>query len=142
MPNLARLGRDVAAKNWQHIARRAQQGWRWLIKPRDPINWAAVRAKPTMLALLPSTNAGRFAVLGGIVVLLLLVLPWYAKGHKDKNGAVTYPNAALVNPILAGIGATLLIYAAIRQAQTANSRHEAQTKADLQRRITESFSKA
>ena len=98
----------------------------------------------------PGTYAGRFAVLGGgIVILLLLVLPWYAKGHKDKNGVVTYPNAALVNPILAGIGATLLIYAAIRQAQTASrqariasDRHEAQTKADLQRRITESFSKA
>ena len=81
-------------------------------------------------------------MLVGIVVLLLLVLPWYAKGHKDKNGVVTYPNATLINPILAGIGATLLIYAAIRQAQTANSRHTAQTEADLQRRVTESFSKA
>jgi hypothetical protein len=82
------------------------------------------------------------AVLVGIVLLLLLVLPWYAKGHKDKNDVVTYPNAALVDPILAGLGAALLIYAAIRQAQTASNRHEAQTRADLQRRITESFSKA
>jgi uncharacterized protein YjbI with pentapeptide repeats len=108
---------------------------------RDPITWAALRAKLTTLPL-PSTNAGRLAVFGGIVLLLLLVLPWYAKGHKDEKGVVTYPNAALINPILAGLGAILLIYAAIRQAQTASSRHEAQTKADLQRRITESFSKA
>ena len=34
-------------------------------------------------------------VLAGIVLLLLLVLPWYAKGHKDEKGVVTYPNAAL-----------------------------------------------
>jgi uncharacterized protein YjbI with pentapeptide repeats len=89
------------------------------------------------------------AVLVGIVLLQLLVLPWYAKGHKDEKGVVTYPNAALVNPILGGFGALFLIYAAIRQAQTASQqariasdRHETQTKADLQRRITETFSKA
>ena len=40
-------------------------------------------------------------------------LSWYSKGHKDKNGVVTYPNAALVNPILCGLGALFLIYAAI-----------------------------
>ena len=119
------------------------QSWRrWLMERRDPITWTVLRARLTTLQLLPSGNAGRFAVLMGIVVLLLLVLPWYAKGHKDKNGVVTYPNAALINPVLAGIGATLLIYAAIRQAQTANNRHKAQTEADLQRRVTESFSKA
>jgi len=117
------------------------QDWLWLMAPRDQITLATLRAKITTLSL-PNTYAGRFAVLGGIILLLLLVLPWYAKGHKDKNGVVTYPNAALINPIIAGIGATLLIYAAIRQAQTAGSRHEAQTTSDLQRRITESFSKA
>jgi hypothetical protein len=25
--------------------------------------------------------------------LLILALPWYAKGHKDDTGVVTYPNA-------------------------------------------------
>ena len=134
-------GKTIWKNIWPIVLARSPQGWRWLMAPRDPITWAALRAKPTTLSL-PSTNAGRFAVLVGIVLLLLLVLPWYAKGHKDEKGVVTYPNAALINPILAGIGATLLIYAAIRQAQTANSRHEAQTEADLQRRITESFSKA
>jgi uncharacterized protein YjbI with pentapeptide repeats len=124
------------------VVARFRQSWRWLMERRDPITWTVLRARLTTLPLLPSRNAGRFAVLAGIVVLLLLVSPWYAKGHKDKNGVITYPNAALINPILAGLGAILLIYAAIRQAQTAGNRHEAQTKADLQRRITESFSKA
>jgi hypothetical protein len=121
----------------------ARQVWLWLTAPRAPTTWAALRIRLTTLPLLPNTYAGRLVVLVGIVLLLLLlVLPWYAKGHKDKNGVVTYPNAALVNPILAGLGAILLIYAAIRQAQIAASRHEAQTEADRQRRITESFSNA
>lgn len=102
------------------------------------IAWADLRVR---LIQLLSTYAGAGIVLL-LLLMLLLVLPWYAKGHKEENGVVTYPNAALVNPILAGIGATLLVYAAIRQAQTASSRHEAQTEADRQRRITESFSKA
>ena len=121
---------------------RCQQGRRWLAKQHDPITWTVLRGRLTTLSLLPSTNAGRCAVIAGAIVLLLLVLPWYAKGHKDKNGVVTYPNATFINPILAGIGATLLIYAAIRQAQTAGNRHEAQTETDRQRRITESFTKA
>jgi hypothetical protein len=108
---------------------------------RDPLTWAAVRAKVTPLPV-PSTNAGRFAVVGAVVLLLLLVLPWYGKGHKDDKGVITYPNAALVNPILGGFGALFLIYAAIRQARIASERHEAQTKADQQRRITDTFSKA
>ena len=39
-------------------------------------------------------------------------------------------------------GAALLAWAALRQAQTASERHQEQTNADRQRRITESFSKA
>lgn len=67
---------------------------------------------------------------------------WYASGEKDDKGVVTYPHASLINPILAGLGGLFLIYAAIRQAQVAADRHAAQTSADLQRRITETFSKA
>ena len=134
-------GKTIWKNIWPIVLARSPQGWRWLMAPRDPITWAALRAKLTTLSL-PSTNSGRLAVLVGIVLLLLLVLPWYAKGHKDEKGVVTYPNAAIINPIFAGLGAILLIYAAIRQAQTASNRHEAQTEADLQRRVTESFSKA
>ena len=142
MLSATRLAREAAAKLWPSLVAWSQQSWRWLVKQHDPITWTVLRARLTSLPLLPNSNAGRLAVLVGLVVLLLLVLPWYAKGHKDKNGVVTYPNATLINPILAGIGATLLIYAAIRQAQTASSRHAAQTDADRQQRVTESFSKA
>jgi uncharacterized protein YjbI with pentapeptide repeats len=65
-------------------------------------------------------------------------------------------NSDKVNPIVAAIGGTILVWAAIRQARTATRlaeiagrqaeiagrRHEEQTRADQQRRITESFNKA
>jgi hypothetical protein len=54
---------------------------------------------------------------------------WYAV-HSDK-----------VNPIAAGLGGAALISAAIWQARTATNRHHEQTRADMQRRLTESFSK-
>jgi hypothetical protein len=73
---------------------------------------------------------------------------WYSTEAVVK-GAISYPHAALVNPVAAGIGAALLIWAALRQAGIAARRHHAQTEADRaqieadrQRRITESFSKA
>jgi hypothetical protein len=66
---------------------------------------------------------------------------WYS-AEAVVNGAISYPHAALVNPVAAGIGAALLIWAALRQAAIAARRHHAQTEADRQRRITESFSKA
>jgi hypothetical protein len=123
------------------LAPRIEQGRHWLIAPREPLTWAALRSKLTTLKL-PSTYAGRLAVLGVIVLLLLPVLSWYARPQPGENGAVTYPHASLINPILGGLGAIFLIYAAIQQAQIAANRHAAQTNADLQRRITETFSKA
>ncbi len=51
-------------------------------------------------------------------------------------------NVTSVTPIGAAIGAAVVASAALRQAKTARLRHEEQTKADLQRRLTESFSKA
>lgn len=54
-----------------------------------------------------------------------------------------------VNPMVAGVGGAALVWAAIRQAQTAtwttmsnSRRNEEQTRAEQQRRVTESFSKA
>ena len=65
------------------------------------------------------------------------------------SGAVDHPHAALVNPIGAGVvsvatavGALFLVKVALQQAQTARERHREQTKADRDRRITESFSTA
>jgi hypothetical protein len=40
------------------------------------------------------------------------------------------------------IGAAIVAWAALKQARTASERHQEQTKADRERRITESFSKA
>jgi hypothetical protein len=50
-------------------------------------------------------------------------------------------NSDKVNPIVAGLGGAALVWAAIRQARTATNRHSEQTRADQQRRLTESFSK-
>jgi hypothetical protein len=47
-----------------------------------------------------------------------------------------------VNPLAAGLGGAALVWAAIQQARTATRRHHEQTRADQQRRVTESFSKA
>ena len=94
-----------------------EQARQWLTAPREPLTWAALRAKLTLTTLpLPKTNGGRLAVLVGVGVLLLLALLWYASGQPDDKGVVTYPHASLINPILGGLGALFLIYAAIRQA--------------------------
>lgn len=45
-------------------------------------------------------------------------------------------------PIATFVGATVLAYAALKQASTASRRHYAQTEADRKRRITDSFTKA
>jgi hypothetical protein len=121
---------------------------RWLKTPAKLRTWAELRDWLTTLAL-PSTNGGRVAVAVIVVLLLVPLWLWYASGQKDDKGAVTYPHASLINPILGGLGALFLIYAAIRQARTATKqaqiaadRHAAQTNADLQRRTTETFSTA
>ena len=69
---------------------------------------------------------------------------WYAGYPATYVG-----HAATVNPVVAALGGAALIWAAIKQARTANQqantalrRHEEQTSADQQRRLTESFSKA
>lgn len=51
-------------------------------------------------------------------------------------------NTPTVNPIVGFFGGAALVWAAVRQARTATNRHYEQTRADLQRRLTESFSKA
>jgi hypothetical protein len=68
---------------------------------------------------------------------------WYAtKEFAPKDTTPVYPNAALLNPVVASAGAALLIAAALWQAATAQRRHSKQTDTDRQRRITESLLKA
>ncbi len=66
---------------------------------------------------------------------------WYGKRY-----AALAPLLALFGSLVVGLGTitvgALLARAALRQARTATHRHEEQTRADLQRRITETFSKA
>jgi uncharacterized protein YjbI with pentapeptide repeats len=69
------------------------------------------------------------------------LVTWYT-AQTVANGVISYPNAALVNPVIAALGAGLLILAALLQASTARQRHFEQTRADLKRRTTENFSKA
>jgi hypothetical protein len=61
------------------------------------------------------------------------VSEWWAlyAAHSDK-----------VNPIIAGLGGAGLVWAAIQQARTTTRRNYEQTRAEQQRRVTESFSKA
>jgi Pentapeptide repeats (8 copies) len=61
------------------------------------------------------------------------VSEWWASyaAHSDK-----------VNPIVAGLGGAGLVWAAIQQARTTTRRNYEQTRAEQQRRVTESFSKA
>jgi hypothetical protein len=57
-------------------------------------------------------------------------------------GGIGIALALLVFSGATAAGAALLAWAALRQAATASERHQEQTNADRQRRITESFSKA
>lgn len=71
-----------------------------------------------------------WAVLVAVGCAALWLFPWYHAYRED------------ITPIGAAIGGAILAWIAFGQMKTARLRHEEQTKADNQRRITESFSKA
>ena len=112
----------------------------WLSAPRPPLTWAALVTKLTTLTL-PKTYFGRLAALGIIVLLLLPLWHWYAQPHHGEKGEITYTHANLINPILGGLGALFLIYAAIRQA---GRRRTGNRQAEIagRRHVTETFGKA
>jgi len=58
------------------------------------------------------------------------------------NRETIVPLLTFASGLLTIIVGSIVAYAALKQARTATRRHEEQTKADLQRRITESFSEA
>jgi uncharacterized protein YjbI with pentapeptide repeats len=62
---------------------------------------------------------------------------WYS-----ANATVINPIGTFVGAVLGFTTAAILAWAGLKNARTAARRHEEQTKADRQRRITESFSKA
>lgn len=78
---------------------------------------------------------GLFAAVACAVIFLskkdwLDAFRWYHKYRDD------------ITPVGAAVGGALLAWIAFGQMRTARLRHEEQTKADLQRRITESYAKA
>ena len=147
MFSVTRIAQDSA----RHIAAYARRSWHGLTAPRDSVSWKVLFDRAISLRRPNSYGFCFLTALAIVVALVAVIVPiwqWYAE-ERVIGDTVTYPHAALVNPLIAGIGAALLIYAAIRQAWTANrqaniasQRHEAQTKADQQRRITDTFSKA
>jgi hypothetical protein len=62
---------------------------------------------------------------------------WYS-----ANAIVINPIGTFVGAVAAFATAAALAWAGVQNARTAARRHEEQTNADRQRRITESFSKA
>jgi hypothetical protein len=66
---------------------------------------------------------------------------WVGETH-SKNPDIFALLAILIAALLAFIAASTAAWAALRQAKIARLRHEEQTEADLQRRITENFTKA
>ncbi|WP_048708734.1 pentapeptide repeat-containing protein [Microvirga massiliensis] len=66
---------------------------------------------------------------------------WVWETHR-ANPQVFAPLATLIAALIAFVAASAAAWAALRQAKIARQRHEAQTDADRQRRITESFTKA
>ena len=145
MPPLLMTITERLSPMWKAASGYLQRGHHWLTAPRDPVAWKAILAEAASLRL-SNTNASRILATAAIVALLAVVIPpawrWYFTEVPSKDGPPVYPHAALVNPVVAGIGAALLIWAAIQQAATARRRHNEQTDADRQRRITESYSKA
>jgi hypothetical protein len=145
-PRLSRFGsirKKRAARIEKWAVLQSDHGLQWLNASRKPVNWEAIRTRVwTTLRL--STSASRLFASAAIVVVLAIFVTvawhWYSYGVVI-NSTVTYPHANLVNPVVAAVGAALLIGAAIWQAEIAAQRHFAQTEADRQRRITESFSR-
>jgi hypothetical protein len=71
-------------------------------------------------------------------------LQWLKAGPRVVfwAGGIGMALAFLIFSVATAAGAALLGWAALRQAATASERHQEQTNADRQRRITEIFSKA
>jgi uncharacterized protein YjbI with pentapeptide repeats len=83
-----------------------------------------------------------------LAIAVLVILCWQ---HSSALGAalerawgwyLIKDNREAVVPLATGAGGLIALIVAFGQFKTARLRHEEQTRADLQRRITESFSKA
>jgi uncharacterized protein YjbI with pentapeptide repeats len=133
MSNLLTTMMGRVSSVWKAAPGNLWHGWQWLTRARDPINWGTVRGK-VVWWLRPKSIASRALAIVVLVAALVGIIPWLWKTYSANLSAII--------PLGAGIGGALVAWAALAQAATARRRHEAQTQADLQRRITESFGKA
>jgi uncharacterized protein YjbI with pentapeptide repeats len=113
MPGVTRIARDVAAKIWSLATARFQQGWRWL------------RRNPRIVLLMTGITVAA-ALLIGLALGSREIWHWY---HGEKSPSEALAPLFTLAAGLAVAGVTLM-------------RHFAQTDADRQSRIVESFSKA
>jgi uncharacterized protein YjbI with pentapeptide repeats len=118
---------------WTAVAHQFERLKRWLIPLKSPIDWKAVRTQAAPWLVPQSILSLAFTIVV-LIVLSATFIPWLWKLYSANLPAII--------PLGAGIGGGVVAWAALAQAATARRRHEAQTQADLQRRITESLSKA
>ena len=125
--------KERALPLWQSAMVHLRRVWLWLTVPRDPVDWKGTLANAgTWLQL--RTIASRVIASVVFIALLVVVVPRVWQAYSTHLPAII--------PLGAGIGGAIVAWAALTQAATARRRHEEQTGADRQRRITESFSKA
>jgi hypothetical protein len=118
MPSVTRLAQDVAAKIWPVATTRSWQGWQWLRRNHRPAVWVMSLTLTVFL----------------LVLLLAGGASWiWGKYHANRED---------LTPIATLVGGGFAAWVALRQVRIAADRHAAQTDADRQRRITESFSTA
>jgi uncharacterized protein YjbI with pentapeptide repeats len=126
--------RRRAAATWEAAKPHTKRAWELCLEPRHP--WPRLRRTWQWLKVRPQIA---FPVAGIVIVLLLVRLwHWYSAEYKDNNGVIHHPHADILGPIATVAAAVGAAGAAV----TAWKRHIAQTDADRERRLTESFSKA
>jgi hypothetical protein len=107
--------KERASPVWKSAKRQFQHGLQWLGQ------WLKRRRRPVLVV-----------IVGGLLLCLgLPYAPRVWRAYKADRDSFT--------PFFTPIGALLVGLAAFGQWRTARLRHEEQTNADRQRRITESF---
>jgi hypothetical protein len=129
MPPLLKMLKEHISRIWASVSPQLE----WLTRPRNPIDWNTVRTRARSW-LLPNSIASRALAVVILAVVLVGIIPWLWQIY-----STLFPS---IIPLGAGIGGAIVAWAALTQAATARRRHEAQTGADLQRRITENFTRA
>jgi Pentapeptide repeats (8 copies)/Protein of unknown function (DUF2934) len=132
LSQLSRTVKERASSIWKSASAHLWHVWLWLTVPRDPVDWKGALAKASTWLQLRTISR----VIAGFVfvALLVFIVPRVWEAYSTHLPAII--------PLGAGIGGAIVAWAALTQAATARRRHEEQTGADRQRRLTESYSTA